>query len=647
MKKLTSIVLSFILILLVLIAPEAAANEITAKELTVAFTHDLHSYLDTKTFDFDGKTHEVGGFAKIKTILDEIKAENNSLVVDAGDFSMGTLYQTLFSEQAIELRMLGYLGYDAVTLGNHEFDYGSDGLAEMLKSALDSGERLPAIVASNINFDESNSENAVFLQDTMADYGAAEYIILEKENVKVALFGGLGDDADKSAPNSELVFTNIVEQAQQTVRKIEEQENADIIVYLSHAGTWSDPEKSEDEILAIEVPEIDLIVSGHTHTMLAEPIIADKNYIVSCGEYGSHVGQIDLVQNMKGDWDLKSYRLISVDETIAADPETLEKIDGYREYVNDFLNEYGFDSYDQVIAYSPYTFTGLREMNATHADQAMGNLISDAIRYSAAEAEENNHVPIDVSVVPVGIIRATFNAGPITISDIYEVMSLGIGADGIPGYPLASVYLTGKELKTIAEIDASITPIFESAQLYASGLTYTFNPHRIILNRATDVKLVDRNGLTKEIDDTKLYRVVADLYSAQMLGEVTDLSKGILSLKLKNADGEVVEDYNELILHDEKGKEIKEWHALASYMQSFDEEDGVPVIPEEYARAQNRKVLDESKNLGRIFRQLNLTSIIIILIITLLLVLFIFLISFIIKKIKRRRLKHKKTEQLN
>ncbi|MDD2427102.1 MAG: bifunctional UDP-sugar hydrolase/5'-nucleotidase [Eubacteriales bacterium] len=641
MKKNTALFMSLIILLLLFVTPAAAADNSTARELTVLFTHDMHSYLDTKTSELNGRPVERGGFAKMKTIFDEISAEKNTLIVDAGDFSMGTLYQTLYTEQAAELRMLGYMGYDAVTLGNHEFDYGSDGLAEMLKSAMASGEPLPEVVMSNIDYENSTAANAQLLKETMTDYGVAEYLILQKDDVKVALFGGIGEDADKSAPSSELVFTNIVEQAKITVSEIQKNEDPNIIIYLSHAGTWADPKISEDEILAKEVPEIDLIVSGHTHTLLEEPRTLGQTHIASSGEYGQNVGKIDLIQNEDESWDVQDYELIPVDETVAADVETLAKIDQFRDYVNDFLQGYGFDSYDQVIAYSPYTFTGLREMNETHIDQALGNLISDALIHGAREAEGNNYVPVDVSVVPVGIIRATFNEGPITVSDIYEVMSLGIGPDGIPGYPLASVYLTGKELKTVAEIDASITPIFVSAQLYSSGLSYTFNPNRIILNRVTDAKLIGENGELIAIDDNKLYRVVADLYSAQMLGAVTDLSKGILSLKLKDAAGNVTDDLNDLILYDNEGNEAKEWIALASYMQSFPEVDGVPTIPADYAAAQNRKLMDDSKSLDRIFRQLNTISIVILLVILVVIVLLVLIIRFIVRRVRRRRLRPK------
>ena len=641
-NKNKALFLSIFTLFILFIIPVSANNSIKDKELTVAFTHDLHSYLDTKEYKSNGETLEVGGFAKIKTIYDGIREENeNTLILDAGDFSMGTLYQTVYTNKAIELRMLGFLGYDAVTLGNHEFDYGSDGLVKMLESAMESGDALPDIVMSNIDFENSTSENAKQLKKTMTDYGVQEYIIIKKEGIKVAVFGGMGEDADKSAPNSELVFTNIVDQAKITVSEIEEKENPDIIIYLSHAGTFDNPDSSEDEILAKEVPQIDLIVSGHTHSKLEEPIIVNNTYVVSSGEYGKNIGKIDLIQNKDGGWNIKDYSLIAVNEDIEADVETLEKIEEYRAYVNNFLNEYGFESYDQIIAYSPYNFTDLREMNDTHADQALGNLISDAIIQGIKDAEGDNYVAVDVSVVPTGIIRAAFKEGPITISDIYEVMSLGIGPDGTPGYPLADVYLTGKELKTVAEVDASIAPIMTTAQLYTSGLSYTFNPNRIILNRATDVKLISEDGNLIEIDDNKLYRVVADLYSAQMLGAVMDISKGILSIIPKDAEGIPIEDYNNAILYDKEGNEVKEWHVLASYMQSFEEASGVPTIPAIYENAQNRKELEDSKNIFRLIRQPNKTSIIIVLIVLLLVWVTIAFVRFVVRKVRTSRNKNK------
>ena len=130
------------------ILTKAAQESADEKGLTVVFTHDLHSHLDSFIAQLDGKEQEVGGFARLKTFIDGIKKKDaDTLVLDGGDFSMGTLYQTVYETQAAELRMLGYLGTDVTTMGNHEFDYRTKGLTNMLQSAMDSGDTLPPFCA--------------------------------------------------------------------------------------------------------------------------------------------------------------------------------------------------------------------------------------------------------------------------------------------------------------------------------------------------------------------------------------------------------------------------------------------------------------------------------------------------------------------
>lgn len=109
------------------------------EKITIVFTHDMHSHLEK--------------FSRIKTVIDEEKSKNPAtFVLDGGDFSMGTPYQTIFKKEASELRMMGKVGYDAITLGNHEFDYRSKGVSRMLQSAAASGDQLPAVVISNIDW---------------------------------------------------------------------------------------------------------------------------------------------------------------------------------------------------------------------------------------------------------------------------------------------------------------------------------------------------------------------------------------------------------------------------------------------------------------------------------------------------------------
>ncbi len=118
-------------------------------------------------------------------------------------------------------------------------------------------------------------------------------------------------------------------------------------------------------------------------------------------------------------------------------------------------------------------------------------------------------------------MRDTYTKGDITVEDVFNSFSLGIGKDGVAGYPLISAYLTGKELKLAAEVDASVSDFMTTARLYCSGLNFAYNPHRMILNKVTDCYLTRADGEWIEIQNDKLYHVVTDLYTGQMLGSVT------------------------------------------------------------------------------------------------------------------------------
>ena len=131
----------------VVITPAAPLFVGTEDTVDIAFIHDLHSYLDGYYEKSDDKTQEVGGVARLKTVLDDLRAEDPDIFTfDGGDFSMGTLYQTIYTTQASELRTLGYLGVDATTVGNHEFDCGAQGFYDMFEAALASGDPLPEFV---------------------------------------------------------------------------------------------------------------------------------------------------------------------------------------------------------------------------------------------------------------------------------------------------------------------------------------------------------------------------------------------------------------------------------------------------------------------------------------------------------------------
>ena len=552
-KNISRLLLGFLLLFLLCPSESPLAESSAGKQTDILFLHDTHSHLNSFSTAEEGQKVTLGGFARIQTLINLARDKNpDTLFLDAGDFSMGTLVQTIFHTDAAELLTLGTLGCDATTLGNHEFDYRSAGLAGALNAAVESGEPVPSIVLCNVDWAAMEAEGLTadqqLLRDAFAAYGIKDYVILQKGDVRIAVLGVFGEDSLACAPTCALKFRDIKEAAADTVQTIREKETVDMIVCVSHSGTDTDENKSEDELLAKAVPEIDLIISGHTHTTLPSPIRHGDTYIVSCGSYGKNLGALSMSQNADGRWTMDACELIPVTDEIPPDNAAQAKIDSLMEKVDtSYLSDFHYTR-NQVLAQNSVKFSTSDDLYTIHTEHNLGNLLSDAFAYAVNRAATSDPNPVDVAIVPSGCVRDTFAEGEITVEDVFNAYSLGIGPDGIPGYPLISIYLTGAELKTGSEIDASVSDFMPSARLYLSGCNFTYNPHRLILNKVTDCYLTDGSGGRKEIEDDRLYRIVCDLYSGQMLGAVTDVSYGILSVQPKFADGTPITDIEDAII---------------------------------------------------------------------------------------------------
>ena len=645
-KECTALALAGVLLLAAVPCawPVCAQDAAPGTAVDIVFTHDTHSHLNTFTTVVDGLETELGGFARMNTLIEAQRAQNpDTLVIDGGDFSMGTLIQTVFETQAAELRMLGHLGCDVTTLGNHEFDYRSKGLANMLTSAQASGDAVPAMVVCNVDWDtmeaEGLTEGQQRLKDAFATYGVSDYIVLEKGDVDIAVVGVFGKDALACAPTCELKFEDPIEAVKQTVADIKANENVDMIVCVSHSGTWEDESKSEDELLAKAVPDLDLILSGHTHTEIEEPIQHGSTYVVSCGEYGKNLGELTLTQQADGRWAMSAYELIPITSDIAVHAATQQTIDSFMDTVDtDYLARFGYTK-DQVLAENDIVFSTQKDLENIHEEHNLGDIIADAYVYAVENAAGYDGVPVDLAVVPSGTVRDTYARGDITVEQVFNSFSLGIGADGVPGYPLISVYLTGREIRTAAEIDASVSDFMTTARLYCSGLNFTYNPHRLLLNKVTDVCLED-DGQRVALEDDKLYRIVADLYSGQMLSAVTDMSYGILAIVPKYADGTPITDFEDVIIT-ENGRELKAWDSIARYMASFADTDGdgIANVPAYYSTTHGRKLVDTSRSPLALLKNPNKFTAVyagLLAVAVLLIVLVVLLIRKLVKKARHR-----------
>ncbi len=586
--------------------PAKAADE--NKKLRILFTHDMHDHFLPNKAEQDGRLVSSGGYSRLKTAIDqERKNYPGSVLVDGGDYSMGSLFQTLFSSAAPELRIMGRVGYDVTTFGNHEFDFRDNGLARHLYAAKVSGEKLPEIVASNLYFPDREKMTGELseLKNSMAAFGIKEYTVLERSGLRIGVFGLMGKDASDSAPMTRVEFRNVVKSAKLTAGKLKDLEKVDIIICLSHSGTSKVQSESEDLALAEKVPEIDVIISGHTHTRLDSPIIAGKTLIGSCGEYSNYLGIIDLRQAADRRWELEKYSLRPVSEDIEPDTGISETIENYKSAVQkEYLNNFAL-KFDEVLAEAPFSFIPTEKIGAEYKEEPLGSLIADAYMYSVKKAEGEEYEPVDVSVVAAGTMRGSFVRGGISVGDAFIASSLGTGPDGVAGYPLISVYLTGRELLDLCEVDASISPLMSSAQLYMSGLAYTVNPNRMIFNRVTEAHLTRPDGAPEKLQEKKLYRLVTGLYNAQMLSIVGEKSFGLLSLVPKDKKGNPISNFEEHIIYDTSNpvkNEVKEWLAIAQYLKSFPGVNGISQVPGYYNGPHERKIINNDTGLEAILK---------------------------------------------
>lgn len=623
MKRILSLVLA-LLVLMGCFGGVFAAQEGT--EATILFTHDLHSHF-LPAVDEDGG--EYGGYARLMTkIREQREIDPDAILVDGGDFAMGSLFQTAYPTAALELRMMGAMGYDVTTFGNHEYDYLSDGLCSMLYAALESGERVPAIVEANFLPPEEAEE----VWQAYEDYGVAPYILMERGGVVYAILGISGYDCRDCAPSSGMVLEEPAVAAQRTVDEAvaaakEAYGREPVVVCLSHSGT--EDGMGEDYELAQSVTGIDLIVSAHTHSTYQQPIVVGDTWIVSAGNYGKYLGVVKL--NVTGDdVEFTGYELISIDETVADDPEIAGLVEQYKaEVENGYLADYGM-TFDQVLLENPYKFDNSGDTKRTAHESTLGNVFSDAYKWAVEQATGEK---VDLALTASGVIRETIPVGSVRVSDIFNAASLGVGTEG----ELIAIYVTGSDLMNVFEVDASVYPLMHDAQLFCAGAEYRFNTNRMIFNKVDYAMLRQDDGSLKPIEPDRLYRVVTGTYAGQMLGNVEATSMGLLTITPREADGTVIDpaDLLSYVVRDENGVPVKEWYAIASYLDQMGDE-----MDPHYAEPDGRKVIYSSWNPVKLLRNANKftwIAIAAIVLVVLMVVGIVKLVKWIVRKIRKKR----------
>ncbi|TAG55966.1 MAG: bifunctional metallophosphatase/5'-nucleotidase [Cytophagales bacterium] len=261
--------------------PLLASNKKEIK-LTILHTNDTHSRIDP--FPNDGrKTSGLGGMSRRATLIKKIrKEEKNVLLFDSGDIFQGTPYFNYFGGE-LEYKLMSQMGYDASTLGNHDFDNGLNGLRKMLPNA-----NFPMLI-SNYDFKNNDFKNTF-----------QPYKIFEKEGLKIGVFG-IGIEFEGLVPENlheKTLYIDPVEKSKEMVKELTTKK-CDLIICLSHLGYKYEENKISDTLLAQKVSGIDIILGAHTHTFLDKPVVIKNNegfqtMVAQVGWAGIKLGRIDL-----------------------------------------------------------------------------------------------------------------------------------------------------------------------------------------------------------------------------------------------------------------------------------------------------------------------------------------------------------------
>ncbi|HPW68066.1 MAG TPA: 5'-nucleotidase C-terminal domain-containing protein [Deltaproteobacteria bacterium] len=568
---------------------------------TILQTSDVHHhasgygpFLDYTPLDTTDSDSVTGGYARLATLINRIRAEQAdkgipTLLFDSGDFTMGTVYD-LSAADPISLKFISMMGYDAVTLGNHEFDWSPSGLAMMLANGAASGFNVP-VVASNTLIPEGNPLQAIKDAGLIVEKKVIEY----PYGVKVGVLGIMGRDADSKAPvAAPVTFDHDYAAIQRQVNDLRNKHGAQLVIVLSHGGV-DNRGTGDDADLAANVRGIDIIASGHYHTATADAfVMGDPGTIIfSPGEYGEYLSRLDVTYNVL----LRKvvhfeFTLVPVDDTVPGDPAIQAMVEAYHASMNASLVSLG------VTLEGPVSRTDFAlELDALK-ETGLGNLAADSVRSVASSlAPFNDGNPCDFSVVASGVIRDNIYPGTtslITFADIYNVLPLGISPDTaqpVPGYPLMSVYVTAGDLRNICEAALTVAPVIGSDfYLNFSGLKVDYDPgyapyyqgvRGVALYDPADTFCLGEATPLDLLDEDTVYHCVVDLYALQMMGVVTGMGLQIIP---RYADGTIIDPSLYLGRRIDAGadpgvQELKEWMALLSFLGHAFPADGYG-IPE-------------------------------------------------------------------
>ncbi len=425
--------------------------------LTILHTNDFHARFEpVSKYDSgcsaedntDGKCF--GGTARLVTaIADARTRSNNAILVDGGDQFQGTLFYTYY-KGAMAAEFMNKLGYDAMTVGNHEFDDGP----EVLRGFMDKVD-FPVLMS-----------NADFSGEPLLAEALAKSTVIERGGEMLGLIGLTPQDTDElSSPGDHVIFTDPSDAVQSEVDKLTEM-GVNKIIVLSHSGY------AVDQRVAANTTGVDVIVGGHDNSLLGDmegakgpyPTMVGATAIVQAYAYGKFLGELNVTFNDQGEITEASGQPISLDGTVAEDTGTVDRIAELALPLDEIRNK--------VVAETATEIVGDRE-ECRAVECSMGNLIADAM---LARVRGQG---IQIAIQNGGGIRASIDAGPVTMGEVLTVLPFQ--------NTLSTFQVTGETI--VAALENGVSQIEEGAGRFpqVAGITFTVDPAAEVGARVSDV----------------------------------------------------------------------------------------------------------------------------------------------------------------
>ncbi|MDF2065882.1 5'-nucleotidase C-terminal domain-containing protein [Bacillus sp. Cr_A10] len=444
------------------------------------------------------------------TVIKEVRAEKpSSLLIDAGDVFTGTLYFNEFKGQA-DLELMKLMDYDVMTFGNHEFDLGSTPEGHKALSEFIQKSNFP-FVSANADFSKDLNLKGLFNVNVTSDPKDGQIysgIIKEVDGQKVGLFGlTTAETANISSPK-DVTFTDYIKAAQTMVDEFEKQ-GVNKVVAVTHIGYDDSSEFDNDLLLAAAVNGIDVIVGGHSHTQLDKPVVVNKDkngaekdptVIVQAYQYSDFLGTLDVNFDKEGKVVSHAGELIPIkDQT--EDPTAAALLKTYSEKIEEIkVKEIG------AVAESELTNPRVKEdadPSVRKNETALGNIITDGMLSKAKKYNDK----VIMALQNGGGIRASIDAGPITVGEVITVLPYG--------NTLATMEVTGAELKAAFEISFKSYPKENGGFLHVSGAKVEFDSSKPAGERVVSIKYKAADGTLVELKDNEKYVIATNAFTAK------------------------------------------------------------------------------------------------------------------------------------